>query len=129
MIISLIGTVFTVMVFTIESSLSTMDGILIGTMIYGIYIAHLFSSAESDIMNPQHKQYATFSEQANNPNESRSGIMALILSLLIFFIALFLSSRNEPGVWLKMAIFAIAFAGFKIMTFVMKIKAFYKEMQ
>ena len=129
MVIALIGTAFTVNVFTLESSLSHTDGFLIGTMIYGIYVAHLFSSAESDIMNPQHKQYATFSEQANNPNESRSGIMALILSMLIFFIALFLSSRNEPGTWLKMAIFAIAFAAFKICTFVMKIKAFYKEMQ
>lgn len=129
MIIALIGTVFTVMVFTTESALSTKDGVLIGTMIYGIYVAHLFSSAESDIMNPQHKQYATFSEQANNPNESRSGVMALIFAMLIFLVALFLSSRNEPGTWLKLAIFAIAFAAFKILTFVMKIKAFYKETQ
>jgi hypothetical protein len=129
MVIALIGTAFTVNVFTSESSLSNTDGFLIGTMIYGIYVAHLFSSAESDIMNPQHKQYATFSEQANNPNESRSGIMALILSMLVFIVALFLSSRNEAGTWLKMAIFTIAFAIFKICTFVMKIKAFYKEMQ
>lgn len=129
MVIALVGTVFTVLVFTIESSLSTTDGVLIGAMIYGIYVAHLFSSAESDIMNPQHKQYATFSEQANNPNESRSGVMALILSMLVFVVSLFLSSRNEPGTWLKLAIFANAFAGFKILTFVMKIKAFYKETQ
>lgn len=129
MVIALIGTVFTVMVFTTESALSTREGVLIGTMIYGIYVAHLFSSAESDIMNPQHKQYATFSEQANNPNESRAGVMALIFAMLIFLVALFLSSRNEPGTWLKLAIFAVVFAAFKILTFVMKIKAFYKETQ
>ena len=105
------------------------DAIMIGIMIYGVYISHLFSSAESDIMNPQYEQYATFNEQANNPNESSSGIMAIIISAVVFVIALFLSSRAEEGTWLKLAIVACAFAGFKAFTYLSKIKAFYKEKQ
>ena len=129
LVISFVGSVFTVIVFTLESSLSWTEGFLIGVMIYGFYVAHLFSSAESDIMNPQYKQYATFSEHTNNPNETHSGITALIFSTVVFVVALFLSSRNEAGTWIKMAIFACIFAAFKIFTFVSKIKAFYKEAQ
>ncbi len=129
MVIALIGTIFTVNIFAIEASLKSADAIFIGIMIYGIYVVHLFSSAESDIMNPQYKQYATFNEQANNPNESGSGVMAMLLSVIVFVFALFLSSRSDPATWLKLAIVAVLFAAFKVFTYISKIKAFYKEKQ
>ncbi len=129
MIITLIGTVFTVNIFAIEASLKTPDAVLIGISVYGFYVAHLFSSAESDIMNPQYEQYATFNEQANNPNESRSGIMAIIISAVVFVIALFFSTRADDGTWIKLAGISIAFAGLKMFTYISKIKAFYKEKQ
>lgn len=127
MIIALVGTIFTVNIFAIESSLKPLDAAMIGVTVYGIYVAHLFSSAESDIMNPQYEQYATFNDQASNPNESSSGIMAIIVSAIVFIIALFLSSRSDATTWVKLAVVAIVFASFKIFTFVSKIKAFYKE--
>ena len=129
MIIALVGAIFTVNVFAIESGMKPNDAIMIGIMIYGIYIAHLFSSAERDIMNPQYKQYATFNEQANNPNESGSGVMAIIMSVAVFAIALFLSSRGDTTTWIKLAIVSWALAGFKVFTYLSKIKAFYKEKQ
>ena len=129
MIISLIGLVFTVNVFAIEAGLATNDAVLIGVMIYGIYVAHLFTSAESDIMNPQYEQYATFNEQANNPNETSSGVSALLFSAIAAVAAFFLSSRNDAGVWLKLAIVALCLAGLKVFTYLSKIKAFYKEKQ
>ena len=128
-IIALLGVLFTVNIFAIESSLSLTDAIMIGIIVYGVYLAHLFSSAERDIMNPQHKQYATFSEQTNNPNETKAGISAIVISAVVFVIALFLSSRPDFGAWVKMAIAAAAYAGFKIFTYFSKIKAFYKEKQ
>ena len=129
MIIALIGTVVTVNIFAIEASLATADAILIGIAVYCFYVAHLFSSAESDIMNPQYEQYATFNEQANNPNESSSGIMAIIISAVVFVIAMFFSSRADAGTWIKVAGIAVAFAGLKIFTYISSIKAFYKEKQ
>ena len=129
MILALIGLIFTVNIFAIEAALKPFDAIMMGVMIYGIYLTHLFSSAESDIMNPQYEQYATFNEQANNPNESGSGIMAIIFPAVVFVLALFLSSRGEDGTWLKIAIAACALAGFKVFTYLSKIKAFYKEKQ
>lgn len=129
MIIAFIGAVLTVNIFAIESSLSAIDAVMIGITIYCIYLTHLFSSAESDIMNPQYEQYATFNEQANNPNESSSGIMAIILSAAVFVIAMFLSSRGDSATWIKLAAITAILAGFKIFTYISKIKAFYKEKQ
>ena len=127
MIITLIGTVFTVFVFAQHSSLGTVDLIMLTVTIYGIYVAHVFSSAESDIMNPQYEQYATFNEQANNPNETNSGVLAILISFIVFIFSLFLSSNTTSGVWAKLAVVAVAMAIFKTSTYLMKIKAFYKE--
>ncbi len=129
MIIALVGVIFTINIFTIEAALPTTDATMIAIIVYGVYIAHLFSSAESDIMDPQYEQYATFNDQANNPNESKSGVSAIIISIVVFVIALFLSSRPDFGAWVKMAGVSVAFAVFKISTFLSKIKAFYKEKQ
>jgi len=129
MIIALVGLIFTVNVFAIEAGFGKTDAVLIGIMIYGVYVAHLFSGAESDIMNPQYEQYATFNEQTNNPNETGAGIGAILLSAIVFAITFFLSSRNDAGVWLKLAIVAVVFAILKVFTYLSKIKAFYKEKQ
>lgn len=129
MILALVGAILTVNVFAVEAGLKPLDALMIGVAIYGAYIAHLFSSAESDIMNPQYEQYATFNEQANNPNESKSSIMAIVISAVVFVVALFLSSRGDVSTWIKLAIIMCAFAGFKVFTYISKIKAFYKEKQ
>ena len=129
MVIALIGCTLTIVVFAIESSVSQTDALMIGIMIYCIYLAHLFSSAEKDIMNPQYEQYATFNEQTNNPNETGAGVSAIIMAVVAFALALFFSSRNDPIVWLKLAVVAAILAGYKIFTYLSKIKAFYKEKQ
>lgn len=129
MIIALVGVICSVSVFAWEANLDIADAIRIAILIYGVYIAHLFSSAESDIMNPQYKQYATFSEQTNNPNESHSAVSAVIISVVVFVIALFLSSRPDFGAWTKLAIAGVVYAAVKVYTYISKIRAFYKENQ
>ena len=129
MVITLVGTALTVAIFANHSSIGLTDLIMIAITVFGVYAAHLFSSAESDIMNPQYEQYATFNEQANNPNESSSGIMAMIFAIIVFIVAMFLSSGGSSGAWTKLAIVASALAAFKVSTYLMKIKAFYKEKQ
>ena len=94
-----------------------------------MYLFHIFSSAESDIMNPQYKMYATFSDQNGNPNEAMSAMLAVIASALLFIIALLLSSNSDSGVWTKIAIVTGALAAAKVFTYLSKIKAFYKEKQ
>ena len=127
MLIGLIGTVFTILVFASFEALPVFDTVMLGITVYAVFVAHMFSSAESDIMKPQYEQYATFNEQANNPNESASAILAVILSAVVFIVALFLSSSSTEGVWIKLAVISTLLAGAKALTYVSKIKAFYKE--
>ncbi len=127
LLFGLVGTVLSTLVFDILSPVSTVGAIWIGVTVYGVYAGHLFSSAESDIMNPQHKQYATFSDGVSNPNERASAILGILLPLLVFAFALFLSSKEGESAWVKLALVAVAYAVFKVCTYFMKIKAFYKE--
>ena len=129
LVIAFIGTAFTTVIFSGFGLLPTLDSAMLGITVFAVYSAHLFQSAESDIMNPQYEQYATFSEQSNNPNESSSAILAVLLSAIVFIIALLLSSKTNDGVWLKLAIVTTALAAFKVITYLSKIKAFYKEKQ
>ncbi len=129
LIIALIGCIVTVNIFAIESEISELNAWMIGIMIYCVYAAHLFSSAEKDIMNPQYEQYATFSEQSNNPNETASGLGVIIISAVVFTLALFFSSRGDKAAWIKLAAVAVVLAGYKVFTYLSKIKAFYKEKQ
>ena len=128
-VISFIGTSFTVYIFMGFTSLSAFDSFMVGVTVYAVYLVHLFSAAESDIMNPQYEQYATFSEQSNNPNESFAAIFAVLVSAIVFIVGLLLSAKTNDGVWLKLALITTALATFKVITYLAKIKAFYKEKQ
>ena len=127
MLISLIGTMVSVRVFAGFTALTSFEATMVGVAIYATSLIHLFSAAESDIMNPQYEQYATFSDQTSNPNESFSAIFAVILSALLAVVGLLLSLKSNDGVWLKVALVTSAFAAFKVITYLSKIKAFYKE--
>ena len=129
MLIALIGTVVTTVIFHSYSALSSFDNLMLGVTVYTVYLAHLFMSAEKDIMNPQYKQYATFSEQSSNPNESAAAILAVLISAIVFIVGLFFSSSSTAGVWTRIGLLTTALATFKVITYLSKIKAFYKEKQ
>lgn len=129
LLICLAGTVFTTIIFAGFTSLAPFDAAMVGVTVYAVYTVHLFSAAESDIMKPQYEQYATFSEQSANPNESASAILSVLVSAIVFIAALLLSSKSNDGVWLKLAIITTALAALKVVTYLGKIKAFYRENQ
>ncbi len=130
LLIGLIGTIVTMVVYKSSGAhVLPKDLIYIGITIYAVFVAHLFWSAEMDIMNPQYMQYATFNEQANNPNENMSALLVVLLSAIFFVIALFFGKETVGTPWLKITIISLVFAGVKILTYFMKIKAFYKEKQ
>ena len=130
LVLGLVGTVVTMVIYKASGAhVMPKDLILIGITIYAVFVAHLFWSAEMDILNPQYMQYATFNEQANNPNENTSALLVVILSALLFVITLFFGKESLNTPWLKIMIIAIVFASVKILTYFMKIKAFYKEKQ
>ena len=82
-----------------------------------------------DLMNPQYEQYATFSEQSNNPNENAASILTFLLAIIFAFVALFLSLEGVDGAWIKVTSLLFVIAAFRIFSFFVKIKVFYKEKQ
>ena len=129
MVIALVGTAMTTFMFAGFKVISLKSSIGVGVSVYAVYLFHLFSAAESDIMNPQYKRYATFNDQTGNPNEAMSAILAVLSSALVLIAALLLAPNSNTGVWIKIAIITVALAAAKVFTYLSKIKAFYKEKQ
>lgn len=127
LVFGLIGIVITTLMYSAHSSLDTLSSFLFGATAYFAYVAHMFWSAELDIMNPQYEQYATFAQQVNNPNENGATLIAFIESFLFAFIAIFLSLESVQEAWIKVSILALVLAILKATTYVLKIKVFYKE--
>ena len=113
--------------FAASGAMSPTSMFFFGAAVYFTYAAHLFWSAEMDIMKPQTKQYATFSEQANNPNENVSAILCFLLSAIVFGAEFFLALGNSYTVWPKMFGVTAAFLAFRVVNYILKIRAFYKE--
>lgn len=127
MVIGFIGILVTGIVYGYYKALDFGNLTLFMLSAYLIYVAHLFWSGEMDIMNPQYEQYATFSEQSNNPNENKSSILVFVLSFLLAIVMLLLSLENVNTAWIKVCLISAVLAGMKIFTFFLKIKVYYKE--
>lgn len=127
LVMGFVGIVLTTFTYGVFGAVGTIELILFAVTVYALYVAHLFWSGEMDIMNPQYTQYATFSEQSNNPNENKSSVLAFALSFLISGGMLLLSFEDVSVVWYKIAAVAIVIAAVKIYTYFLKIKVYYKE--
>lgn len=127
LVLGFIGVVVAMIFYKPYAPMDNIQLIFLAITVYAVFVAHLFWSAELDIMNPQYKQYATFNEQANNPNENKSALLVFALSAIVGVFALMLSLEDGAAIWIKLGIAAMVFAAFKITTFILKIKVFYKE--
>lgn len=127
LVIGGIGVLVTTIVFSRYSGLTPVCNIMFGLTTYFLYVAHLFWSAEMDIMNPQYEQYATFAEQSNNPNENKSTLLCFFLALFggVFF--LLFSFEGLTGAWVRATCVSAVICAMKICTYFLKIKVFYKE--
>ena len=125
--IGFVGIVLTTIVYANYGALNTTQLILFAVTVYALYVAHAFWSAELDIMNPQYAQYATFSEQSNNPNENKSTLLSFALAFVTAVLMLVLSLEDTQKVWIKLLCLSLALATFRVWAFFIKIKVYYKE--
>lgn len=123
----LVGVIATTVTYSFYAVAGSVNLVLFAAVTYAVFVAHLFWSAEMDLMNPQYEQYATFSEQSNNPNENKSSLLSLLLSVLFALCLFLLMPEGVTLAWWKALGVAIALAAFKIFTFFLKIKTYYKE--
>ena len=125
-IVMTVSIITSVSIFANFSSLSIFNSICFALSVLFIYWMHLLWSAEMDIMNPQSNQYATTGEHANNPNETKSSVMMFVVSALIVAWAFFLSMESIKVAWIKVMFLCLALFGYRIWSFLSKIKYYYK---
>ena len=103
------------------------EGILLAIGLFAFSAAHIFWSAEMDIMNPQNDQYGTMGEHSKNPNETKSTVLAFLIALLAAGISLLLFRENEVLCWIKFCAAGVALLALKLFTYIKKIQVYYKE--
>lgn len=120
--------IITLIVLIEVSSLTTLNSIILIAGCIFIYFAHLFFSAELDIMNPKVELYTTISETGNNPNETKSTLIAFLVSFLVFGILLFLLVENSGSItYFKIMLIGLGFMIFRLYMLLTKIKLYYRE--
>ena len=127
LVIGAIGLIETVVVYSFYHALNPYQYALFIFIAMFVFVAHLFGSAQYDIMNSQAQQYATFASQINNPNESKSIIMTFVLSLIFAGFWMVLALENAKTAWIKIIVVAFAYMIIKIYFFFLRVKVYYKE--
>ena len=127
LVIGVIGLIETIVVYSFYHALNPYQYVLFIFIAFFVFVAHLFGSAQYDIMNSQAQQYATFASQANNPNESKSIIMTFVLSLIFAGFWMILALENAKTAWIKIIVVAFAYMIIKIYFFFLRVKVYYKE--
>ena len=92
-----------------------------------IYLAHMFYSAELDIMNPQHEIYATMGNYDGNPNEVKSTLLAFIISFVTAGATFLLLIEGRGFVYIKLLLVGLVAAICCAWSYFNKIKLYYKE--
>lgn len=126
--LGLVGLAITVGVYSLYHALTPQMYTMFAFSVIFVFVAHLFGSAQYDIMNSQAQQFATFSSSTNNPNENKSIVMTFILSLLFAGFWMILSLENSRSAWIKILVVAFIYMAIKIYFYFLRIKVYYKEM-
>lgn len=114
-------------IFSIFSKFTALQGISIFLTLLGIYLGHMFWSASLDIMNPQTEQYVTTGTHVNNPNETKTTLVAFLMSAVMTFVFYFLISESSKYVFAKVLGIAVIYFGWNLYMYLSKIKTFFKE--
>lgn len=101
--------------------------IMLAVAIIAMYLAHMFISAERDIMNPQWQQYAATGSHDHNPNDMACTLIAYVSAVIIGWFAYTLYYEDIYSVWPKLMIVGILLLAFRAYMFVSKTCLYYKE--
>ena len=119
--------VVSTLIITLFADIGVSGTIMLALSLVFIYLAHLFWSAEMDIMNPQNQQYQTTGDSQKNPNETMSTIYAFLISALFAFICFFLMQDDIRVVFIKLLFIASIFFVIRTWLYFTKVKLYYKE--
>ncbi len=92
-----------------------------------IFIAHMFYSAQLDLMNPQTQLYASVGSTVSNANEMKSTVSAFLVSFLTAGVVFFLLFEKSGYVYVKLVSVALAVLVYRTWMFFSMVKLYYKE--
>ena len=107
--------------------LAVVDVVHIILAIEFIFIAHMFYSAQLDLMNPQSQLYASVGSTVSNPNETKSTVSAFLISFLTAGVVFFLLFEGEGHVYVKLIAVSFGVLIYRIWMFFSMLKLYYKE--
>ncbi len=116
---------FTVMINTLSLGVGELIVLMCG--IGFIYLAHMLYSAELDLMNPQIELYATVGSSENNPNETKSTVMAFLVSFITALAVFLLLAEGSGRVALKVFIVGLGLLCYRVYIFFAKLRLYYNE--
>jgi hypothetical protein len=123
----LLSIIATMGVLMLTLSLEMSEIVMIIASIAMIYIAHLFYSAQLDLMNPQNQLYSSVGSSVSNPNETKSTLWAFIISFVTAAVVFLLLNEKSGNVYTKLLIVAFAACIYRTYTFFEMLKLYYKE--
>lgn len=126
-VIILISAIVTVCFWQSVAKYSAYDGFMFVLIITFTGWAHLLWSAEMDIMNPQHEQYATVGMTLDNANERNSTIIAFIISALLAFALYFILGEGQSKAVTKVMLAALVFLAARVYLYFTRIRLYYAE--
>jgi len=91
-------------------------------------VGHICWSIELDITNPQYNKIVDGVHESSNVNESKSMIIALLLSFLVTIVATFLMIQDYSTAWIRISLVAAAFVSIRAYLLITNIKVYFKEM-
>ncbi len=92
-----------------------------------VFLAHMFYSAELDLMNPQSQLYASVGSTVSNPNEAKSTVAAFLVSFLTAALIFILLLEGGGGVYIKFIAGALGILVLRVWHFFSMLKLYYKE--
>lgn len=125
--ICMVSIIASTIIINVFAHIGVFATILLALSLILMYIAHLYWSAELDLMNPQNRLYQTTGKEEKNPNETKSTIIAFFVSAVFAFVSFFLMKENIKVVFVKLLLISIVFCVLRIYFFYARIKLYYKE--
>jgi hypothetical protein len=107
--------------------LEIIDVVFITLAIEFIFLAHMFYSAQLDLMNPQNRLYASVGGSVSNPNETKSTVYAFLISFLTAIAMFLLLFEGRGNVYLKFILVAAGALIYRTWMFFSMVKLYYKE--
>lgn len=96
------------------------------TLLMYAYI-HIIVSAEIDFMHPQSALYRTEGLASKNPNETKSILLAFVMSFLMFGLVLFFYIKDPINLWIKLFFVVAAVLALRVYLFYNKAKILFRE--